>query len=75
MVSSHVDVAREPARGGRTGSSHLQGLLKDVLLENSPGSRVVYESSCLEQWGHIDWNDIGWGGPYFLLQCVACSEC
>lgn len=37
----------------------LTGLLKDILLETSPGSRVVYESSCLEQWGHIDWDDIG----------------
>ena len=52
-----------------TNSSHLQGLLKDILLENSPGSRVVYESSCLEQWGHIDWDDIGCGAAC-LLQCV-----
>ena len=53
-----------------TGSSHLQGLLKDILLENSPGSRVVYESSCLEQWGHINWDDIGWGCS---LSAAVCS--
>ena len=49
--------------------SDLQGLLKDILLETSPGSRVGYESSCLEQWGHIACDDIG-GGAHFLLQCV-----
>ena len=59
--------------------SHLQGLLKDILMDNSPGSRVVYESSCLEQWGHIEWDDIGWGcshsaAVFSLLWTLTCQR-
>ena len=40
------------------GPVYLTSLLVDVLKASAP-SRVVYEASLLEQWGHVDWNDIG----------------
>lgn len=40
------------------GPVYLTSLLIDVLKASAP-SRVVYEASLLEQWGHVDWDDIG----------------
>lgn len=40
------------------GPVYLTSLLVDVLKASAP-SRVIYEASLLEQWGHVDWNDIG----------------
>ena len=40
------------------GPIYLTYLLLDVLKASAP-SRVVYEASLLEQWGHLDWNDLG----------------
>ena len=37
---------------------YLTSLLIDVLKASAP-SRVVYEASLLEQWGSVDWDDIG----------------
>ena len=41
------------------GPLYLTHLLLDVLKANAP-SRIVFESSMLEQWGHVDWTDIGY---------------
>lgn len=40
------------------GPLYLTHLLLDTLKQSAP-SRVVFESSMLEQWGHVDWHDIG----------------
>lgn len=40
------------------GPVYLTSLLLDVLKASAP-SRIVYEASMLEQWGSVDWNDLG----------------
>lgn len=40
------------------GPVYLTSLLLDVLKASAP-SRIVYEASMLEQWGRVDWNDLG----------------
>ena len=40
------------------GPVYLTHLLLDVLKASAP-SRVVYEASLLEQWGEVNWDDLG----------------
>ena len=40
------------------GPVYLTNLLLDLLKANAP-SRVVYEASLLEQWGNVNWDDLG----------------
>ena len=40
------------------GPVYLTNLLLDVLKASAP-SRIVYEASLLEQWGHVNWDDLG----------------
>jgi len=40
------------------GPVYLTNLLLDVLKASAP-SRVVYEASLLEQWGKLNWDDLG----------------
>lgn len=40
------------------GPVYLTNLLLDVLKASAP-SRIVYEASLLEQWGQVNWDDIG----------------
>ena len=40
------------------GPVYLTSLLLDVLKASAP-PRVVYEASLLEQWGKVNWDDLG----------------
>ena len=51
------------------GPVYLTSLLVDVLKASAP-SRVVYEASLLEQWGKVDWSDIGSAACTAYLNCL-----
>ena len=59
MESCNVYAAQVTLASNFFGPLYLSHLLLDILMRNAP-ARIVFESSLLEQWGHVDWNDLGY---------------